>query len=58
VRSTRAERERDRELQQQAEHAYRRLVADWRATAPKAGAGAAPGRGAAGALEGGASERR
>ena len=31
-------------LQRQAEHAYRRLVADWRATAPREGAGATPGR--------------
>jgi len=38
------ERERDRELQQQAENGYRRLIADWQATGPKAGAGATPGR--------------
>jgi len=38
------ERERDRELQQQAETGYRRLIADWQATGPKAGAGATPGR--------------
>jgi transposase len=31
-------------LQRQAEHAYRRLVADWRATLPREGAGATPGR--------------
>jgi transposase len=37
------ERQRDRELQEQAERGYRRLVADWQAT-PKAGAGATPGR--------------
>jgi hypothetical protein len=34
----------ERQLAEQAEHAYRRLVADWQATAPKNGAGAAPGR--------------
>ncbi|MDP9258917.1 MAG: IS110 family transposase, partial [Actinomycetota bacterium] len=39
------ERQRDRELQEQAERGYRRLVADWQAT-PRAGAGAGatPGR--------------
>jgi len=37
--------EAERELSRQAEHAYRRLVSDWRATGPKkAGAGATPGR--------------
>jgi transposase len=34
----------ERQLAEQAEHAYRRLVADWQATAPKNGAGAALGR--------------
>jgi transposase len=43
-RVTRDERERDRELQQQAENGYRRLIADWQAAGPKAGAGATPGR--------------
>jgi hypothetical protein len=38
------ERQRDRELQQQAEHADRRLITDWQASGPKAGAGATPGR--------------
>lgn len=37
------ERQRDRELQEQAERGYRRLVADWQAT-PKTGAGATAGR--------------
>jgi len=38
-------RERERELSVQAELAYRRLVADWKATGPaKVGAGATPGR--------------
>jgi transposase len=38
-------RERERELSIQAELAYRRLVADWKATGPaKTGAGATPGR--------------
>ncbi len=36
-------RDRERELSAQAEHAYKRLVADWQQTPPK-GAGAAPGR--------------
>lgn len=34
----------ERQLAQQAEIAYRRLIADWKATAPTKGAGAAPGR--------------
>jgi transposase len=34
----------ERELSRQAETAYRRLVTDAKATAPKAGAGATPGR--------------
>jgi hypothetical protein len=35
----------ERTLTEQAEHAYRRLVADWKASAPsKKSAGAAPGR--------------
>ena len=33
--SQRAHRERERELSEQAETAYRRLVADWKATAPR-----------------------
>jgi transposase len=37
-------REAERELARQAEAAYRRLVADWQASGPKAGAGATPGR--------------
>jgi len=37
-------RDAERALTEQAEHAYRRLVADWQATGPtKKGAGAAPG---------------
>jgi hypothetical protein len=32
--SQRVHRERERELSEQAEAAYRRLVADWQATAP------------------------
>jgi transposase len=35
---------RERDLAEQAELAYRRLIADWKATGPKKGAGAAPGR--------------
>jgi transposase len=34
----------EKRLAQQAEAAYRRLVADWEATGPKAGAGATPER--------------
>jgi transposase len=44
VTPTAAQRAAERELQHQAELAYRRLVADWRAAAPKGGAGATPGR--------------
>jgi transposase len=41
----RENRDRDRELAAQAELAYRRLVADWKAAGPaKVGAGATPGR--------------
>jgi transposase len=39
-----SQRAAERELQHQAELAYRRLIADWRTTAPKGGAGATPGR--------------
>jgi transposase len=43
--SQRTHRERERELSEQAELAYRRLVADWQASGPaKVGAGATPGR--------------
>jgi transposase len=45
------ERERDRELQQQAEHGYRRLIADRQATGPKTGAGQTTGRASSTALE-------
>jgi transposase len=38
------QREAERQLQAQAEQAYRRLIDDWHATGPKAGAGATPGR--------------
>ena len=34
----------EKRLAEQAEVIYRRLVADWRASGPKAGAGATPGR--------------
>ncbi len=45
VSPTAAQRAAERELQTQAELAYRRLVDDWRSTAaPKGGAGATPGR--------------
>jgi transposase len=44
MRVTADERERDRELQTQAEHGYRRLIADWQASGPNAGAGATSGR--------------
>ena len=39
-----SQRAAERELQAQAELAYRRLVDDWRTAAPKGGAGATPGR--------------
>ncbi len=39
-----AQRGTEQALQRQAEHAYRRLVADWRSTVPREGAGATPGR--------------
>ncbi len=43
--SQRAHREHERELSQQAEIAYRRLVADWKVTGPaKVGTDATPGR--------------
>ncbi len=41
---TPSQRAAERELQAQAELAYRRLVDDWRTTAPKGGAGATPRR--------------
>jgi transposase len=44
VSPTSSQRAAQRELQHQAELAYRRLVDDWRTTAPKGGAGATPGR--------------
>jgi hypothetical protein len=51
--SQRAHRERERELSQQAEIAYRRLVADWKATGPaKVGADATPGRASQGPSRG------
>ena len=37
-------RDAERRLQDQAEQAYRRTIADWQASAPKAGASATPGR--------------
>jgi transposase len=39
-----AERQAERELTKQAEAAYRRLIADWKSTRPKTGAGATHGR--------------
>jgi transposase len=44
VSPTSTQRAAERELQHQAELAYRRLVDDWRTAAPKRGAGATPGR--------------
>ncbi len=44
VSPTSSQRAAERELQAQAELAYRRLIDDWRTTAPKGGAGATPGR--------------
>jgi transposase len=49
----RAHRERERELSEHAELAYRRLVADWQASGPaKVGAGATPGRASHGPSKG------
>jgi transposase len=51
--SQRAHRERKRELSAQAEHAYRRFVADWQASGPtRVGAGATPGRASHGPSKG------
>lgn len=41
---TRTQDERERDLVAQAEASYKRSVADWKASAPKQGTGAAPGR--------------
>jgi transposase len=43
VSATAAERAAERQLSEQAEAAYRRLVADWKASGPSRGAGATPG---------------
>jgi transposase len=51
--SQRTHRERERELSEHAELAYRRLVADWQASGPaKVGAGATPGRASRGPSKG------
>jgi transposase len=51
--SQRTHRERERELSEHAELAYRRLVADWQASGPaKVGAGATPGRASHGPSKG------
>jgi transposase len=51
--SQRTRRERERELSEHAELAYRRLVADWQANGPaKVGAGATPGRASRGPSKG------
>jgi hypothetical protein len=44
VHETKGDREREREFAQQAEIAYRRLIADWQPKPKKNGAGATPGR--------------
>ena len=41
---TRSQDERERDLVAQAEASYQRMVADWNASGPKQGTGAAPGR--------------
>ena len=41
----------ERRVAEQAEAAYRRLIADWRAAGPKRGAGATPGRASSGPSE-------
>lgn len=49
ISATAAEREAERELVARGEAAYRRLIADWKATGPaKEGAGATPGRASSG----------
>lgn len=47
-----AQHEAERRLAEQAEIAYRRLVADWQASGPKAGAGATPERASQGPSKG------
>jgi hypothetical protein len=42
----------ERQLAEQAEHAYRRLVADWKSSRPKVGADATPGRASQGPSKG------
>jgi transposase len=57
ISATAAEREAERRLAEQAEAAYRRLIADWRASGPgraKKGAGAPPGRASEAARQGSA----
>jgi len=49
---TAKQRAADKELQHQAELAYRRLIANRRAAAPKGGAGATPGRASSGPSKG------
>jgi transposase len=44
IRETRSRDDREKALALQAELSYRRLIADWQASRPKRGAGAAPGR--------------
>jgi transposase len=49
ISATPAERETERELVERGEAAYRRLIADWKASGPaKEGAGATPGRASSG----------
>jgi transposase len=44
ISATALERETEQQLARQAEHAYRRLMADWKATGKDKGAGVPPGR--------------
>src|SRR5215210_1190544 len=48
----RSREEAERDLAEHAEAAYRRLVADWQAAGPRAGAGATPGRASQGPRRG------
>lgn len=52
VSPTPTQRAAEMQLQAQAEHAYRRLIADWRTSAPKRGADATPGRASSGPCKG------
>jgi hypothetical protein len=58
IRETRSRDDREKALALQAELSYRRLIADWQASRPKRGAGAAPGRASHGPSGGQAARQR